>query len=443
MALVSDDEFNSGPINEVEEESKGHAKLFPSSFNMANCAIGAGVLAFPYAFLQTGLALGLIIATIQTFICACTLEWIGKESQRNPPEVARSYEKMIQMRLGTILGLIASLSILGTVLGAMVGYIIIIGDMLIPILTQWFDTSIWTGRGFITLLVTLFVIFPISSLKTIDSLKFTSVIALLSISFAVCLVISTSIQAQVNGEAETHGPIEYFNFSWQIFQAIPVITFALTCHTQAPPIYQELVDHNTNRFRVVIAVTYGICLFLYLGNGVFGYAYFRDDTLDNILNNYPSDFIWANAARLCVVITVTFSYPLMNFSFRSAFDFLAFDFAYRAIFRRGKEVADVPPEKDVTTPKHWRYVAETFVAAILCWIVSVLIPSISVVFGLIGALSGSFIVFILPGLIQFQANKHILNRVYTGFVVILGIIIAIIGTLVIVVDFIEFGAPES
>ena len=233
------------------------------------------------------------------------------------------------------------------------------------------------------------------------------------ITFVVCVVVGSSFAAMIQSELPSAG-FQLVNFSWDIFQAVPVITFALTCHAQLPPIYHELSNHTTQRFRWVIGLTYSICSLLYVSNGMFGYILFQGETKDNILNNFENDDWLANVARLCVTFTITFSYPLMNFAFRTALDFILFDMGFKAIFG---EKPNIPDEINITIPTHRRYILETILAGILCWILNVLVPSISVIFGLIGALAGSFIVFIFPALLQygvrcimsrlFQVTKHL------------------------------------
>lgn len=215
-------------------------------------------------------------------------------------------------------------------------------------------------------------------------------------------VIYSSLFAFFSGDLpEIIGGVKLINFSWDIFQAVPVITFALTCHAQAPPIHFELSNHTATRFRFVIAITYTICCILYISNGTFGYILFQDQTSDNVLNNFGTDDWLANTARICVTFTITFSYPLMNFAFRTAFDFIVFDMGYKAIFG---EMKNVHPKQNISVPSHRRYILETVIAGILVWILNVLVPSISVIFGLIGALAGSCIVFIFPALLQFSVS---------------------------------------
>lgn len=220
-------------------------------------------------------------------------------------------------------------------------------------------------------------------------------------------VIVSSILSMARGEVT--GEIHYYQISWGIFQAIPIMTFALTCHAQAPPIFQELSQNNEKRIFIVGSTCFSLCFALYLSTGVFGYLEFRDDTSDNILNNFPNGSLAANISRICVTITVSLSYPLMNFVFRSAFDYIVFNVGYKAIFR------PPPPNAvgaswgmknmipiDITTPFHARYVVITIVVGFICWIVSILVPSIAVVFSLIGSVAGSAIVFIYPALLEMK-----------------------------------------
>ena len=250
-------------------------------------------------------------------------------------------------------------------------------------------------------------ILAISSMKSMDSLSVTSTFSLISISVVVLYVIVSSILSMARGEAT--GEIHYYQISWGIFQAIPIMTFALTCHAQAPPIFQELSQNNEKRIFIVGTTCFSLCFALYLSTGLFGYLEFRDGTADNILNNFPNGSIAANVARICVTITVSLSYPLMNFVFRSAFDYIVFNVGYKAIFR------PPPPNSigaswgiknmipiDITTPFHARYVAITIIVGFICWIISILVPSIAIVFSLIGSVAGSAIVFIYPALLEMK-----------------------------------------
>jgi len=73
------------------------------------------------------------------------------------------------------------------------------------------------------------VIIPLSFLRRLDSLKYTSVIALLALSYLVLTVVAHFLMGDT---LEQRGEVHYFN--WQgpmrFFSNLPVIIFAFTCH---------------------------------------------------------------------------------------------------------------------------------------------------------------------------------------------------------------------
>jgi amino acid permease len=229
---------------------------------------------------------------------------------------------------------------------------------------------------------------PVSCLPTIHNLRYTSALSLLSILTVVLLVVSNSISTFAKGEYLGWSEVRWWNWSWDVFQAIPIITFSLTCHAQAVPIFSELDNPTDFRLRKVISLAYSVCFVLYSVNGSFGYLCFQGGIKDNVLNNFAIDDWVASVARFCVAVTLILSYPLMNYAFRTAFDFVIFTLGYQAIY--GEQSADLPPEQNITRPTYLRYVVETVVAAVLCWVLNVAIPSISLGFGLVGSMTSSF-----------------------------------------------------
>lgn len=55
------------------------------------------------------------------------------------------------------------------VLGALIGYMIIIGDIAIPFLEHEIGTgTVWTNRAFVIFMFALLVAFPLSNFRTIS-----------------------------------------------------------------------------------------------------------------------------------------------------------------------------------------------------------------------------------------------------------------------------------
>jgi amino acid permease len=73
------------------------------------------------------------------------------------------------------------------------------------------------------------VVIPLSFLRRLDSLKYTSVIALISIGYLVILVVYHFAKGDT---MEDRGPIRVIQWGGLVtaLQSFPVIVFAYTCH---------------------------------------------------------------------------------------------------------------------------------------------------------------------------------------------------------------------
>ena len=78
-------------------DSEGNGGFLASASNMANSAIGAGVLAFPYAFSCTGVILGPIL-TILFYLLTCYSLHIVGLAQRTTH--TGSYQQILKALLG-------------------------------------------------------------------------------------------------------------------------------------------------------------------------------------------------------------------------------------------------------------------------------------------------------------------------------------------------------
>ncbi len=73
------------------------------------------------------------------------------------------------------------------------------------------------------------VVIPLSFLRRLDSLKYTSVVALISIGYLVILVVAHFVKGDTTAE---RGPIRIIQPEslLAILSSFPVIVFAYTCH---------------------------------------------------------------------------------------------------------------------------------------------------------------------------------------------------------------------
>jgi sodium-coupled neutral amino acid transporter 11 len=83
-----------------------------------------------------------------------------------------------------------------------------------------------------------------------------------------------------------------------VFQAIGVISFAFVCHHNSLLIYGSLKTPTMDRFAKVTHWSTSISMVACLAMALAGYLSFGDKTQGNVLNNFPTNDVMVNVARL-------------------------------------------------------------------------------------------------------------------------------------------------
>lgn len=83
-----------------------------------------------------------------------------------------------------------------------------------------------------------------------------------------------------------------------VFQAIGVISFAFVCHHNSLLIYGSLKTPTMDRFARVTHYSAGISCLACMAMALAGYLCFGDFTEGNVLNNFPTNNVMVNVARL-------------------------------------------------------------------------------------------------------------------------------------------------
>lgn len=173
------------------------------------------------------------------------------------------------------------------------------------------------------------LIIPLSSMRRLDSLKYTSFVALFAILYLVLLVVFLFAENPIiNNEAKP------FDYQSNFLSLLPVFVFAFTCHQNIFPVFNELKDNRPSRINKVTSLSIGISTVLYLLVGILGYLMFGVKVKGNILEERKS-WIFINffiiivtaghqtlvtIANLSLSILFVFSYPLQCHPCRASLD---------------------------------------------------------------------------------------------------------------------------
>jgi amino acid permease len=249
----------------------------------------------------------------------------------------------------------------------------------------WITLSIVTAVG------------PLSYLRKLDSLKYTSLIALIAVAYLVIIVLYHYISP--NFPPPPPESIEYFHFSTKIFSQLPVFIFAFTCHQNIFSVHNELQDNSEKSIIKVIFSSIGSAAFIYELVAVLGYLSFGKDVLGNIILMYPQSYFVAYG-RLAIVILVIFSYPLQANPCRASIDKIMDHFHQKQPLQlqQVQDVVIINPAK--------RHLLVTTCIVVASYLVAITISQLDLVLSFVGSTGSTTISFILPGLFYLKLFKQ-------------------------------------
>ena len=367
-------EPSSPPSCEKNIPANGNASPLSVIFNVSNSTIGAGILAIPYAFHQSGILLGCTILILVCIVTTVTSIFLLRACEISH---GTSY-KAIGMKAfnnSRIFSLLNDTLMIIFCFGVMLAYTSIAGDYLSSLWKLLLgDENILHSKNFNCFLVTLFMTLPLSCLRRIGFLSYTSYLSILCVVLTLCVILVGFIRkiAQMPHRHDYHITLvqDGANF-FQVFVAFPVLFFSFGNTVTLIPIYYELKHRSMERMIRIVVASGLICLLCYLFAGIFGYVQFGDGGIkENILNAFRGEGMDVVGAKVCMVVVSVASYPLIHFPARQTIDALLFP---------GREFSWV------------RWVGEAVVLAVLV-VLTLLIPfDLVTIFGLTGRLCVKFL----------------------------------------------------
>jgi solute carrier family 38 (sodium-coupled neutral amino acid transporter), member 7/8 len=374
VQLVSD----AGALSDDPYERDAVASSLTGVFNLANAAIGAGVLAFPFAFAAMGWAAALVLTAIVIVTMGFTASVLSRATAQLR---VNNYGVLVEKALGPRWGFAGKVTLCLYLLGACTGYLRVISDMTVPLAQRLWGIDALVAQPFVLVpLCACVVVLPLAMLPRVDFLAPASFIAVASCLYVAVFVWVEGIAAWTDDEVP---PLSAFRVDLKFFQAAPLVAFAFTTHGLVPTIFAAVRGHNPEKFRWTVAFAYVICCALYIPTGFLGAVLFSRDTEGDILLNFSEDNPWADAGRVFMTVTVLMAYPMNQFPARAALAKLVF------------------PDKEMEN-FGWIYNGATFAIFATSVTLAIVLPGLQTVLGLFGATFGVALVFVFPAALNLR-----------------------------------------
>uniref|UniRef100_A0A671SAD0 Sodium-coupled neutral amino acid transporter 4-like n=1 Tax=Sinocyclocheilus anshuiensis TaxID=1608454 RepID=A0A671SAD0_9TELE len=398
-----------------EEYHPGHTSFGMSVFNLSNAIMGSGILGLSFAMANTGIILFVILLLGVAILSLYSVHLLLVTAKEGGSLI---YEKLGERAFGWPGKMAAFGSITLQNIGAMSSYLFIVKYELPEVIRAFRgleeDSGEWYLNGnYAVVLVSIGIILPLSLLKNLGYLGYTSGFSLSCMVFFLGVLIYKKTilpcplpffyqhesNMSMNGSdalglyalqnASDMCTPKYFVFNSQTVYTVPILAFAFVCHPEVLPIYSELKDRSRRKMQRVSNLSILAMLVMYLLSALFGYLTFYDHVEAELLHTFTKVYKFDTMlllVRLAVLTAVTLTVPIVLFPIRSSVITLCF---------AGKEFSWI---------RHF-----LIAAAILAFnnLLVIFVPTIRDIFGFIGSSAATMLIFILPAAFYLRLVKSL------------------------------------
>ncbi|KAI5257108.1 putative amino acid transporter [Aureobasidium subglaciale] len=367
---VAESDFNP---DDLLESARPKSSMSSAFMNMANSIIGAGIIGQPYALRQAGLLTGVVLLIVLTITVDWTIRLIVTNSKLSG---TNSFQATVEHCYGKS-GLVAiSIAQWAFAFGGMIAFCIIVGDTIPHVMSALFPSL--EDSHFLWLLTDRKFLAKASSLAL----------------FSMLIIVVTVITQGPSVPAEMKGPIKgSLIINNGVFQAIGVISF----DHNSLLIYGSLQKPTMDRFAKVTHYSTSISMLACLAMALSGYLNFGSLTQGNVLNNFPTNNMLVNIARLCFGLNMLTTLPLEAFVCREVMNLYYFS-------------------HEPFDPN--RHLILTTALVISAMGLSLLTCDLGIVFELVGATSACALAYILPPLCYVKLTQRRTWETYAAYVCI-------------------------
>lgn len=398
-------------------EGGGQASMLSSIINLLNTIVGAGTLAMPSVLSHMGIFLGTLMIVWSGFTAAFGLYLQGR-CARYLDRGSSSFFAISKLTYPNA-AVFFDAAIAIKCFGVGVSYLIIIGDLM-PKVILGFNETITADRPYLAdrnfwITAFMLLVIPLSFLRRLDSLKYTSIVALVSIGYLVILVVYHFGVEPLKDKSSLR--IIQPQSTVAVLSTLPVVVFAYTCHQNMFSILNEIKDASPASIVGVVGSSIGSASSVYVLVAITGYLTFGNDVNGNIVSMYAPSLATL-IGQLGIVILVTFSIPLQVHPCRASIDAVLkwrpnanqSNSSTRSSSPNGGRPLLGPagssarPDPAIKPMSDLRFAVLTSVILVLGYLVALSVTSLERVLAYVGSIGSTSISFILPGLFYYKIS---------------------------------------
>jgi amino acid permease len=328
----------------------GGASLWATSVNMVVCTAGAGVLSFPYAARRGGAA-ALAVSTVGFAAIAayCCLILAEAAYAHRATLRARTFDEVVWRVLGRRhYAAVCAQTIVGLT-GALTGFFCVAGDIGQPVAAALCGGDARCAplarREAVILLFAVFVALPLAGCARVHALRGTSALAVAAVAAVGLLVVARAAAGpaiSATPPPPASAPVAgggggALDDCIGVALSVPIVLYALGCHVQFVNIFLDGSDATQRHADRAVLGSYAVVIALYLSTGLAGFALFGESTPGNVLAGFGLGDGAADAVKLLMALHLALVIPVDAIPTRRAFALAARVFGEGR--RRSRELA--------------------------------------------------------------------------------------------------------
>jgi len=370
---------------------EGKASIWSTMLNLINTITGAGMLGLPYAFANSGVAMGLLWFLLTGFGESYAIHLLGKCILK---ERKFSFRALVNKTLhfkgkeNFVNGIMAF-----NCFGYCCGYVIVCGQMFPDIVKDFFSiesSSIFINPVFWISIMVWAIAFPLVCLRSLDNLKFTSAIGFVGILYVAIITILYAFGEEFMGNAcSGHDKPCPGDFYWvfpgsvsDLLRVISVFCYAFVCTQNVPTLTFEMKNKTIRQLDLAVNGAIVFAIGIYFLTALSGYLIFGSVVDPDMLVSFPRN-TYISVARLMIALVLCTTFPLQMFPTKDA-------------------VCNIIFGVDASRCKNWQYYGTVFLLMAAAWTVGIFIKDLSIVLAFIGGTASIFIGYTLPAFLYIR-----------------------------------------
>ncbi|KAK6234416.1 hypothetical protein QUC31_006822 [Theobroma cacao] len=400
------------PLLQENRSTAKHTSVSGAVFNVSTSIIGAGIMSIPATLKVLGVVPAFFMIVVIAWLADVSVEFLMRYTHAGK---STTYAGVMKESFGRVGSVLVQICVLMNNLGCLIIYLIIIeffciiappsdfaardvlsgnqpeGSVHLGVLQEWFGIHWWNTRAFALLFIVVVIMLPLVLFRRVESLRFSSAIAVFLAVLFVAISSVMAISALFQGKTESPRLLPHLDNKtsfFDLFTAVPVIVTAFTFHFNVHPIGFEMDKPSDMMSAVRISLI--LCGAIYFTVGIFGYLLFGDSIMPDILVNFDQNSGPALGSALNDIVRLSYAlhlilvFPLLNFSLRANIDEFLF------------------PNRPILAKDNTRYMSLTLILLAICYLAAITIPNIWYFFQFMGSTSAVSLAFIFPGAIALR-----------------------------------------